>query len=87
MALFVLSCGGRHMDKKEIKKLKNELLKIIELDDDSNVTATGLENAIKANELIKEDVLNHQENLNNNNNQTDAANNNLFFVLRRHHQK
>jgi hypothetical protein len=37
-----------------------ELLKIIELDDDSNVNATGLDNAMEANELIKEDVLNHQ---------------------------
>lgn len=41
-----------------------ELLKIIELDDDSSVTATGLDNAIEANELIKEDVLNHQINNN-----------------------
>ena len=36
-----------------------ELLKIIELDDDSVVNATGLENAIKANELVQEDVQNH----------------------------
>ena len=37
-----------------------ELLKIIELDDDSSVTATGLDNAMEANELIKEDTLNHK---------------------------
>ena len=42
-----------------------ELLKIIELDDDSSVTATGLDNAIEANELIKEDVLNQQIDNNN----------------------
>ena len=38
-----------------------ELLKIIELDDDSRVKATGLENAIEANELTQQDLLNHQE--------------------------
>ncbi len=38
-----------------------ELLKIIELDDDSVVNATGLQNAIEANELIKEDALIHEE--------------------------
>ena len=41
-----------------------ELLKIIELDDDSTVKATGLENAIEANELIKEDLSNSQEEFN-----------------------
>ena len=39
-----------------------ELLKIIELDDDSNVKATGLENAIEANELVQEDLHNIEEN-------------------------
>ena len=39
-----------------------ELLKIIELDDDSRVKATGLENAMQANELTQQDLLNHQEN-------------------------
>jgi len=37
-----------------------ELLKIIELDGDSTVNPTGLENAMEANELVKEDALNHQ---------------------------
>ena len=54
-----------------------ELLKIIELDDDSNVTATGLDNAMEANELIKEDVLSHQlesnEVINNNIEETNNA--------------
>jgi len=37
-----------------------ELLKIIELDDDSKVNATGLENAIEDNELVKENSKNEQ---------------------------
>ena len=37
-----------------------ELLKIIELDDDSTVHATGLENAIEDNELVKENTKNEQ---------------------------
>ena len=37
-----------------------ELLKIIELDDDNVVTATGLENAIEDNELVKENSLTEQ---------------------------
>ena len=41
-----------------------ELLKIIELDDDSVVNPTGLQNAIQANELIKEDHLLHEEEAN-----------------------
>lgn len=37
-----------------------ELLKIIELDDDNVVDATGLENAIEDNELVKENATNEQ---------------------------
>ena len=37
-----------------------ELLKIIELDDDSHVKATGLKNAMQANDLVQQDVLEHQ---------------------------
>ena len=56
-----------------------ELLKIIELDDDSNVTATGLENAIEANELIKEDELNHKnENTNDDSSSNEIQSNVLF---------
>lgn len=40
-----------------------ELLKIIELDDDEKIHSTGLKNAIAANELVKEDTMNHQENI------------------------
>ena len=39
-----------------------ELLKIIELDEDSTGSATGLENAIEANNLINEDLVDHQIN-------------------------
>jgi len=52
-----------------------ELLKIIELDDDSSVTATGLDNAMEANELIKEDALNNQQEINNNNNRKNNDSN------------
>lgn len=40
-----------------------ELLKIIELDDDSRAKATGLENAMEANELIQQDLMEHQANI------------------------
>lgn len=36
-----------------------ELLKIIELDDDSHVKATGLKNAMQANDLVQQDILEH----------------------------
>ena len=39
-----------------------ELLKIIELDDDNIAKPTGLDNAMQANELIKENELNNKEN-------------------------
>ena len=58
-----------------------ELLKIIELDDDSNVSATGLENAIQANELIKEDLISHNANIVQENiekTESNDANENLF---------
>lgn len=37
-----------------------ELLKIIELDDDSHVKATGLKNAMQANDLVQQDLMIHQ---------------------------
>ena len=51
-----------------------ELLKIIELDGDNVVNPTGLENAIEANELIKEDAQNSENNevkITNNDNNTE----------------
>ena len=44
-----------------------ELLKIIELDDDNVVNATGLDNAIEDNELVKENLMNEQNSTKENN--------------------
>jgi len=40
-----------------------ELLKIIELDDDKNVKATGLQNAMQANDLVQQDSIAHHLNI------------------------